>query len=155
MKSLGFQLLATSAALVVLTSCGDDAESNADDASSASGNQWKGDGIVFAQEFEIRETDGKHLLYSKSETEPFTGNIERRQSNGELWEEHYLTGLKHGLQKKRSANGALVEASFEDGLLHGDVVMYDRHGEESSRMHYVHGILARLLPDAKGNSTKQ
>ncbi len=154
MKSFGFRLLSASAALIVLANCGEDAENPVDETPSFSGNEWKGEESVFAQEFEIRGKGGSLLLYLKGKTEPFTGNLERRKPDGGLWKERYQAGLKDGLQLKRSANGARVEASFEGGLLHGDVVMFDRHGGEGSRMHYVRGTLARLLPVADGNSTK-
>jgi len=154
MKSFGFRLLSASAALIVLANCGEDAENPGDETPSFSGNEWKGEESVFAQEFEIREKDGNRLLYLKGKTEPFTGNLQRQKLDGELWKERYRAGLKHGLQLKRSANGARVEASFEEGVLHGDVVMFDRHGVEGSRMHYVRGTLARLLPREEDNSTK-
>ena len=139
---------------MVLANCGDDATKQADENPPFSGKGWKGDESAFVKEFEIREKNGSYLLYLKGNTEPFTGNLERRKSDGGLWEERYQVGLKDGLQLKRSANGARVEASFEGGLLHGDVVMFDRHGGEGSRMHYVRGTLARLLPVADENSTK-
>ena len=154
MKSFGFRLLSASAALIVLANCGEDAKNPVDETPSLSGNEWMGEESVFAQEFEIREKDGNRLLYLKGKTEPFTGNLQRQKLDGGLWKERYQAGLKHGLQLKRSANGARVEASFEEGVLHGDVVMFDRHEGEVSRMHYVRGTLARLLPAADGNSTK-
>ncbi|MBT3567980.1 MAG: hypothetical protein HN494_03960 [Opitutae bacterium] len=86
------------------------------------------------------------LLYEKTQGTPFSGTLEATQLNGDLSSERYLKGVKNGLQVKHSLSGARSEATFVDGVLHGDVVTYDRQGRERTRMHYVHGTLARLPP---------
>ncbi len=145
----GFSL---SALFLILTNCGEDGNS-LDDSPSTLGKEWEGEEAAFTQEFEMRNAGGKPLLYFKEKNEPFTGNLLRRQTDGGLSVEHYSLGLRHGLQIKRSSSGARVEASYENGLRHGDVVMYDRHGSEKSRIHYVQGTLAKLFPKQEANLT--
>ncbi|MBT7741177.1 MAG: hypothetical protein HN727_05185 [Opitutae bacterium] len=93
-------------------------------------------------------------MYEKTQGTPFSGTLEATQLNGDLSSERYLKGVKNGLQVKHSLSGARSEATFVDGVLHGDVVTYDRQGRERTRMHYVHGTLARLVhPETNGNQT--
>tara|TARA_Y100000588_G_C14101402_1_gene858985 strand:- start:378 stop:833 length:456 start_codon:yes stop_codon:yes gene_type:complete len=117
-------------------------------------SEWKGDSSAFTVNFEFRGGEADSLLYERSQKTPFSGSLERKQANGDLSKERYLKGVKHGLQVKYSLSGARSEATFVDGLLHGDVVTYDRQGRERTRMHYVRGILARLLPPSESNGSK-
>ena len=115
------------------------------------GSDWKGDEAAFRNAFEFRDENGQRLLFGRSEEKPFTGSLSRLNANGDLSEEIYAEGLKHGLQVKRSASGARVEASFEQGLRHGDFVMYDRHGNEKSRIRYASGKLAQVPSAVEAN----
>ena len=124
-----------------VTSCESDHETQAEPKS-----EWKGDSSEFTENFEFRGTEGYLLLYEKTQGTPFSGTLEATQLNGDLSSERYLKGVKNGLQVKHSLSGARSEATFVDGVLHGDVVTYDRQGRERTRMHYVHGTLARLPP---------
>ncbi len=124
-----------------VTSCESDHETQAEPKS-----EWKGDASAFTENFEFRGTEGDLLLYEKTQGPPFSGTLEVTQMNGDLSSERYSKGVKNGLQVKHSLSGARSEATFVDGVLHGDVVTYDRQGRERTRMHYVHGTLARLPP---------
>ena len=124
-----------------VTSCESDHETQAEPKS-----EWKGDASAFTENFEFRGTEGDLLLYEKTQGPPFSGTLEATQLNGDLSSERYSKGVKNGLQVKHSLSGARSEATFVDGVLHGDVVTYDRQGRERTRMHYVHGTLARLPP---------
>ena len=132
-----------------VSSCGSDTETQPEPKS-----EWKGDASAFTENFEFRETEGDLLLYEKTQGPPFSGTLEVTQMNGDLSSERYSKGVKNGLQVKHSLSGARSEATFVDGVLHGDVVTYDRQGRERTRMHYVHGTLARLVhPETNGNQT--
>jgi antitoxin component YwqK of YwqJK toxin-antitoxin module len=124
-----------------VSGCGSDTETQPKPKS-----EWKGDSSEFTENFEFRGTEGYLLLYEKTQGTPFSGTLEATQLNGDLSSERYLKGVKNGLQVKHSLSGARSEATFVDGVLHGDVVTYDRQGRERTRMHYVHGTLARLPP---------
>ena len=130
-----------------VTSCGSDNETQPEPKS-----EWKGDASAFTENFEFRGTEGDLLLYEKTQGTPFSGTLEATQVNGDLSSERYSKGVKNGLQVKHSLSGARSEATFVDGVLHGDVVTYDRQGRERTRMHYVHGTLARLVsPETNGS----
>mgnify|MGYP003971110615 FL=1 len=132
-----------------VSGCGSDTETQPKPKS-----EWKGDSSEFTENFEFRGTEGYLLLYEKTQGTPFSGTLEATQLNGDLSSERYLKGVKNGLQVKHSLSGARSEATFVDGVLHGDVVTYDRQGRERTRMHYVHGTLARLVhPETNGNQT--
>ena len=132
-----------------VSGCGSDTETQPKPKS-----EWKGDSSEFTENFEFRGTEGYLLLYEKTQGPPFSGTLEATQLNGDLSSERYLKGVKNGLQVKHSLSGARSEATFVDGVLHGDVVTYDRQGRERTRMHYVHGTLARLVhPETNGNQT--
>ena len=132
-----------------VSGCGSDTETQPNPKS-----EWKGDTSAFTEDFEFRGAESDSLLYEKSQGIPFSGSLERKQANGDLSQEHYSKGVKHGLQVKRSLSGARSEATFVDGVLHGDVVTYDRQGRERTRMHYIRGTLARLLPPSETNGSK-
>ena len=132
-----------------VTSCGSDNETQPEPKS-----EWKGDTSAFTEDFEFRGTEGDLLLYEKTQGPPFSGTLEVTQMNGDLSSERYSKGVKNGLQVKHSLSGARTEATFVDGVLHGDVLTYDRQGRERTRMHYVHGTLARLLPLSETNGSK-
>ena len=134
---------------LLVSSCGTDTETQPEPKS-----EWKGDSSAFTKDFEFREAEADSLLYEKNQKIPFSGTLELKQSNGALSKEHYSKGVKHGLQVKYSLSGARTEATFTDGVIHGDVVTYDRKGRERSRMHYVRGTLARLLPASEINGRK-
>ena len=130
-----------------VSSCGSDTETQPEPKS-----EWKGDASAFTENFEFRGTEGDLLLYEKTQGPPFSGTLEVTQMNGDLSSERYSKGVKNGLQVKHSLSGARSEATFVDGVLHGDVVTYDRQGRERTRMHYVHGTLARLVsPETNGS----
>ena len=150
MRYRGIVYFVFSIILLFVSSCGSDTETQPEPKS-----EWKGDASAFTENFEFRGVATDSLLYEKSQKIPFSGSLERKQANGDLSNEHYSTGVKHGLQVKHSLSGARSEATFVDGVLHGDVVTYDRQGRERTRMHYVHGTLSRLLPpsDTNGNQT--
>ena len=132
-----------------VSGCGSDTETQPKPKS-----EWKGDSSEFTENFEFRGTEGYLLLYEKTQGTPFSGTLEATQVNGDLSRERYSKGVKNGLQVKHSLSGARSEATFVDGVLHGDVVTYDRQGRERTRMHYVHGTLARLVhPETNGNQT--
>jgi len=131
-----------------VSSCGSDNETQPEPKS-----EWKGDTSAFTENFELRGAEADSLLYEKSQKNPFSGSLERKQVNGDLSKEHYSNGVKHGLQVKHSLSGARSEATFVEGVLHGDVVTYDRQGRERTRMHYVRGTLARLLPPSETNGS--
>jgi antitoxin component YwqK of YwqJK toxin-antitoxin module len=132
-----------------VSGCGSDTETQPKPKS-----EWKGDSSEFTENFEFRGTEGYLLLYEKTQGTPFSGTLEATQLNGDLSSERYLKGVKNGLQVKHSLSGARSEATFVDGVLHGDVVTYDRQGRERTRMHYVEGTLARLVPtETNGSQT--
>ena len=131
-----------------VSSCGSDTETQPQPKS-----EWKGDTSAFTENFELRRAEADSLLYEKGQKNPFSGSLERKQVNGDLSKEHYSNGVKHGLQVKHSLSGARSEATFVEGVLHGDVVTYDRQGRERTRMHYVRGTLARLLPPSETNGS--
>ena len=135
--------------LLFVSSCGSDTETQPEPKS-----EWKGETSAFTENFEFRVVAADLLLYEKIQEIPFSGSLERKQANGDLSKEHYSKGVKHGLQVKHSLSGARSEATFVDGVLHGDVVNYDRQGRERTRMHYVRGTLARLLPPSETNGSK-
>ena len=141
-------------ALLVLgfSGCGNGGDEEEGSGKLDQGSDWKGDAVAFRNSFEFRDENGQRLLFGRSEEKPFTGSLSRLNANGDLSEEIYAEGLKHGLQVKHSASGARVEASFEQGLRHGDFVMYDRHGNEKSRIRYSNGKLARLPSAEEANS---
>jgi antitoxin component YwqK of YwqJK toxin-antitoxin module len=132
-----------------VTSCGSDTETQPNPKS-----EWKGDALAFTENFEFRGTEGDLLLYEKTQGRPFSGTLEAKQANGDLSQERYSKGVKNGVQVKHSFSGARSEATFVDGVLHGDLVTYDRQGRERTRMHYVHGSLARLLPPSDTNGSQ-
>ena len=134
-----------------LSGCGNGGDVEERPGKSNQGSEWKGGEAAFRNAFEFRQENGKRLLYFRSEETPFSGNLSRSNARGDLSEESYLHGLKHGLQVKRSASGAWVEASFEQGLRHGDFVMYDRHGNEKSRIRYASGKLVQVPPAVEAN----
>ena len=134
-----------------LSGCGNGGDEEEGSGKLDQSSDWKGDEDAFRNTFEFRQENGKRLLYFKSEETSFSGNLSRSNARGDLSEESYLHGLKHGLQVKRSASGAWVEASFEQGLRHGDFVMYDRHGNEKSRIRYASGKLAQVPSAVEAN----
>ena len=149
MRYRGIVYFVFSIVLLFVSSCGSDTETQPEPKS-----EWKGDTSAFTENFEFRVVAADLLLYEKIQEIPFSGSLERKQANGDLSKEHYSKGVKHGLQVKRSLSGARSEATFVDGVLHGDVVTYDRQGRERTRMHYVRGTLARLLPPSETNGSK-
>ena len=132
-----------------VSSCESDTETQPEPKS-----EWKGDTSAFTEDFEFRGTEGDLLLYEKTRGTPFSGTLEAKQANGDLSKERYSKGVKNGLQVKHSLSGARSEATFVNGVLHGDVVTYDRQGRERTCMHYVHGILSRLLPSSDTNGSQ-
>mgnify|MGYP005655932371 CR=1 FL=1 len=132
-----------------VASCGSDTETQPEPKS-----EWMGDTSAFTENFEFRGVEADSLLFEKIQEIPFSGRLERKEDNGDLSKERYSKGVKHGLQVKHSLSGARTEATFVDGVLHGDVLTYDRQGRERTRMHYVHGTLARLLPLSETNGSK-
>jgi antitoxin component YwqK of YwqJK toxin-antitoxin module len=151
MRYRGIVYFVFSIVLLFGSSCGSDTETQPEPKS-----EWKGNTSAFTENFEFRGEAADLLLYEKSQEIPFSGSVERKQANGDLSKEHYSKGVKHGLQVNHSLSGARSEATFVDGVLHGDVVTYNRQGRERTRMHYVRGTLARLLPpfETNGNNTE-
>jgi hypothetical protein len=149
MRYRGIVYFVFSIVLLFVSSCGSDTETQPEPKS-----EWEGNTSAFTENFEFRGVEADSLLYEKSQEIPFSGSLERKQANGDLSKEHYSKGVKHGLQVKHSLSGARSEATFVDGVLHGDVVTYDRQGRERTRMHYVRGTLARLLPPSETNGSK-
>ncbi len=148
MRSRGIVYIVFSIVSFFVSGCGSDTETQPEPKS-----EWKGDTSAFSENFEFREAQADSLLYEKSQNTPFSGSVERKQANGDLSNELYSKGVKHGLQVKHSLSGARSEATFVDGVLHGDVVTYDRQGRERTRMHYIRGTLARLLPVSESNGS--
>ena len=149
MRYRGIVYFVFSIVLLFVSSCGSDTETQPEPKS-----EWKGNTSAFT---EILSFVGQQLIrfcMRRVQEIPFSGSLERKQANGDLSKEHYSKGVKHGLQVKRSLSGARSEATFVDGVLHGDVVTYDRQGRERTRMHYVRGTLARLLPPSETNGSK-
>jgi hypothetical protein len=135
--------------LIFISSCGSDTETQ-----PKAQSEWRGDTSAFTESFEFRDTKAVPLLYEKTQSIPFSGSLEIKKSNGDLSKEHYLKGVRNGLQVKRSLSGARSEATYVDGLLHGYVVTYDRQGRERTRMYYVRGTLAKLNYSSETNGSK-
>ena len=138
--------------LLFLAGCGDNFEPEKETPAIPSG-EWRGGSEAFAETFELRPDMDVRRLYAKGGREPFSGKVERRQANGERWEENYRDGLKEGVEIKYSADGARTEASYLKGALHGPMVMYDRQGRERIRMHYEEGRMVKGGPEAEGNAS--
>lgn len=141
-KKVGRILCFGAFSLLLAAGCGDGGESG-EDAPGIPSGEWKGGSGAFAETFEVRRENGVGKLYAKGGKKPFTGKVERRQANGERWEENYRDGLKDGPGVKYAADGARTEATYSNGVLHGPMILYDRQGRERSRWNYVEGRLVR------------
>ena len=145
-------MLVGAGALALAVGCGDDSGPDKDAPAMPSG-EWKGGSGAFAETFVVRREGAKPKLYAKGAEQPFSGQVERRQDNGERWVENYRDGLKEGVGTKYSADGARTEATYRNGVLHGPMIMYDRRGRERIRMNYLEGSLIKPGEEPEGNAS--